>query len=258
MAGRYAVKNNQVNVLLITLSQSNGAGQMVGSYPTDLLGLQGGVFDAALSAGSITVTHRFNWTEPSTWGFHDYIMKQLVAKYDTPCVLLNAAMGGTGVYFQDPTGADWNILSTTGEGSAKPLDERLLDRTKDWYDQMKTIIEGAGYTMNVKIVSVIGEADSSSTTTANVYENNATDSIAWLRTNLSLPNVEIISVRVHNNFDPARVGNSTVRTAQANIAAADTLIEFITDSDTWSLQVDNTHYDASGYSDMSDAIYALF
>lgn len=254
---RYGIYQNVVKVIMISMSQSNGTGGSEDAFPDNLKGFQGGVYDLDYtSLGVRSIDLRTDWQKVHNLGFHDYALQQLVRKYRTAAVFLDCGESGTGFYYK-PASIDWNILSTTSEGSLKDFNNRLLDRTVILYNTLKTQLEAVGYTLDIKLCSITGESDSGATPNADEFFDNYTDSKDFLESNLTDGLPEVIMVKVHNNFDPARVGNTTVRASQDALAVANPTFHYITNSDTFALSSDDVHYNNEGQSQMNDEIFPL-
>jgi hypothetical protein len=258
---RYGIKNNEIIIVLLTLSQSNGKGSALSNFPSASLGRHGRVFDATGNGTGIAERRNVQEPDPIDWGgISEILCRELVKKYNTAVVYQDLGKGATGLYYTgevDPDSADWNILSSTVNGSGKNYNARLLDRTITEYTALKSYLNGLGYTTTTKICSVIGEKDSSSTTEADEYAVNFAASLAFLRTQLN-EDFEVISLRVHDNFDPAKDGNATVRAAQATVANNDPLITLLTGSDSYPLEDDYVHYNYEGQTDLATDFLAVY
>ena len=94
-----------------------------------------------------------------------------------------------------------------------------------------------------------GEGDAQSINRASLYEVKAKQLFDAIKTDL-LPynvlnaNYKPIITRIHNNFSPALIRQSEIRTAHANLASY--YNSFMINSDAYGLQSDNVHYNNLG------------
>ena len=122
-------------------------------------------------------------------------------------------------------------------------------------------ITSAGHTVHMAgMLWQQGEADQSAANAA-AYEANLTDLISRVRTDAfggqaDAPFVLGTLSTNQTNYDQSPgSGFQVVRTAQANVAAADTAVAAV-NTDTYSVRADNVHFDASGQVDLGAGLAA--
>jgi hypothetical protein len=106
-----------------------------------------------------------------------------------------------------------------------------------------------------------GESDANSLTRSSNYEAALIALIDQLRTDLSSYRatsrvIEPIISRIHNNFSPARPYQNEVRTALENVAA--NYGQTVINTDSYSLGLDNIHFDVEGQKTHGEDIFAKF
>ena len=154
-------------------------------------------------------------------------------------------------------GKDVNILKYAKGASKLAADGSALDwstSTNELYLDFKNAITASG---NVRFKSVLwiqGEQDCLLLADANAYEANLTSFINGIRTHVGY-DIHFTIVLVNSNSTTLTY-RTTVRAAQLSVAATLTNISTI-DADSFSLQVDNVHYDASGYDSIGDATFNI-
>ena len=146
----------------------------------------------------------------------------------TDCVLAKSCKGGTGIDAWDKsTGSEYAPLIACAEDA---------------------ITASGGHA--AALVWIHGEADAAVEAAANAYATNLTQLIADVRSDLGVADLPVYVVALRSAHTGTHT--STVRAAQASVAAADDNVHYVeTDADggdpAIELGVDDTHYTEEGY-----------
>lgn len=121
----------------------------------------------------------------------------------------------------------------------------------------ETFMSGRGKLYSYPVVIWIqGEADSLNQTYANAYESNLNQFITDVNTELGANPTWLIVQLSANTTDPNLVYKNTIRTAQANVVAADTAKRKLITTDDLTFQGDGVHINAAGMKVLGDRIVA--
>lgn len=244
----------QADDILVYLQggQSNADGRAPSSgLPTSPVNLQQPQDDVAFFRRVENTIHPLTTLRPGlseTGGFGPEITfgRDMADYYagspNTSVAIIKYANGGTNLHTQWTSGGD---ATTTGDGAQ-------YIRFQETVTAGMAAIAAANPGDNVTIAGMIwhqGESDAGSSSTAQAYQANLTAFIADVRATYGA-NLPFVIGEIADNG-----GNyTTIRNAQAAVAAADPLNGFV-DVDTFALQ-DSVHFNASGQMDLGSGFAA--
>lgn len=175
-----------------------------------------------------------------------YLYPAIAALLARDLYVIHHNRGNTGLVLE------WKSTATIGE-----LFPQAVFKTKS---AKAAITDHDGIAPSFKFLLIVhGEYDSRNLTNANAYEVNLTNCITNFRTQTGLTTLPVIIVLLNNEGIDAAVNPltyaNTIRTAQANVAAAMTNV-FTVESIGAAMQSDEIHYTVAGEHTLTDRILA--
>lgn len=236
----YRVLNNRLTEsvdMAVWLGTSNAAGAnlTVGTVPTHLQATDAGIKIWTGSAFA-TLENGVNnrpYGGSALWGQEaQYSYRYRQENPSKTLYNVKDAIGGSSLAVLAGADNDW-----------APANGELYLRLKTDILEAIASLEAEGKTVGtLTVFMMLGENDATVLAAANAFETNFMNFVTTFRNDIGLSNIVVIVGRI--TTAAAWTYSSTVRTAQANVVNAGTLMALV-DTDDYTLQGDAMHYDAA-------------
>lgn len=143
----------------------------------------------------------------------------------------------------------------SGSGILNPLYQAMVDQFNSAINQLRV----SGYKVNLRgFLWSHGYSDSDDSSRASAYETNLTNFISDVRSDIEHIDADTMPFLITKNAPFwTTVGDTTVETAKANVAAADSNVELV-DTTSLTTRDANIHYDAASFEEMGKRAADVF